>query len=365
MILTPSYSRINILRQDHIDAAICILSIFEDLYKLSGLTMPEEVRRYENFSELKDNLKRWFTDPQIDIVKKFQIVTDVMQNPDTIFLVGENHVRVRQAQGIKYIDATFAPEYCVRGDKKSKARLTVKEAIASMIEGIKSGERKYPGIEVNIICAVNRSNTPERAVKLVDIFSECDRDYIVATDLVCDEAGHPPEKHTPMYKRAKERNLPKTCHAAEWVKNRPHEEKVTYEQISRNFQEDLPDRLRNLRTALIELDANFINHGLGLPFDKELMEFMTDKRIGVSVCPGNYIASRLVPEIGTIGIPIMLETGVPVTLDIDDDLIFDDIRKVIKMTNLTKDQLQQLNRNAQETRFGNRKPISVNITPSL
>jgi len=61
----------------------------------------------------------------------------------------------------------------------------------------------------------------------------------------------------------------------------------------------------------------------------------------------------------------MLETGVPVTLDIDDDLIFDDIRKVIKMTNLTKDQLQQLNRNAQETRFGNRKPISVNITPSL
>ncbi len=348
-------SSIDIFRHDHMDGAICVLSILEDLYKLSGLELPKEVRDYQNLAELKDNLRRWYASPQIDIERKFRIVTNVMQNPDTLFLIAENHVRVRAAQGLRYVDAICAPEYAVRGDKKSAANLTVKEGIAALIEGIKSGEKKYPGIEVNLVCAFDRSNTPERAVELVDIFSECDRDYVVATDMVCDEATYGPQIHIPAFKRAKERGLRRNCHAAEWVKNRPDGEKETAEQIMRNFQEDLPGRLVNLRTALFELEADFINHGLGLFLDRQLMEFMAKRKIGVSVCPGNYIASKLVPRVDAIGIPILLEAGVPVVIDVDDDLMFDGIEPVVKMCGLAPEQVSKLNRNAWMTRPGNRK----------
>ena len=225
-----------------------------------------------------------------------------------------------------------------------------------MIEGIKSAERKYPwDVEVNLVAAIDRSNTPERAVELVNIFADCDRDYMPAIDLVCDEPGHPPEKHILAYRRAKEVGLIRACHAAEWVKNRPDEEKTTPEQIHRNFVTDLPARLRNLRTALYELDANFIHHGLGLCFDKELMRFMSERQIGVSVCPGNYIPSKLIPNVSTIKILTLIEAGVPVTLDVDDDLMFEGIEGVVKMSNLTSQEVEQLNRNAWLTRFGHRK----------
>ncbi len=355
----PGPSGIDIFRQDHMDGAICVLSILEDLYKLSGLEMPREVRDYNNLAELKENMRRWYASPQIDIVRKFRIVTDVMQNPETISLMAENHVRVRAAQGLRYVDAICAPEYSVRGDKRSAAKLTVKEAIAAKIEGIKSGEKKYPGVEVNLVCAIDRSNTPKRAVELVDIFSECDRDFVVATDLVCDEATYEPQIHIPAFKRAKERGLRRNCHAAEWVKNRPDNEKETAEQVRRNFQEDLPSRLANLRIALFELEADFINHGLGLSLDRELMEFMAERRIGVSVCPANYVASKLIPDADTIGIPTLLEANVPVVIDIDDDLMFDGIEPTVRMCNLTPEQIAKLNRNAWMTRPGNRKEHKI------
>lgn len=351
----PGPCEIDIFRQDHVDGAISRLSDLEDAYKLSGLEMPREVRDYDNLAGFKENLRRWYANPQIDIVRKFRLVTDVMQNPNTLFMMLENHVGVRAVQGLHYVDAICAPEYSVRGDKKSAAKLTVKEAITAMIEGIKSGEKKYPGIEVNLVCAFDRSNTPERAVELVEIFSECDRDYVVATDLVCDEATYGPQIHIPAFKRAKERGLRINCHAAEWVKNRPDSEKKTAEQVRKNFQEDLPGRLANLRTALFELEADFINHGLGLSSNRQLMEFMAERKIGVSVCPGNYIASKLISDFDTIGIPSMLEAGVPVVIDVDDDLMFEGIKPVVKMCNLTPEQVAKLNQNAWITRPGNRK----------
>ena len=353
--MTNAFCGIDIMRQDHIDGAICILPILGELYKLSGLELPKEVREYRDMAEFVANLKQWYRNPQIDIQKKFSLVTNVMQNKDTLFLVCENHVRVRREQGICYVDATFAPEYSVRGDKKSTAKLTVKEAIEAMIEGIKSGERKYPDIEVNLICAVDRANTSERAVELVDIFSECNRNYVRAIDLVCDEVRDGPEKHIAMFKRAGEYGFKKACHAAEFVKHRPDEEKETVEQVAKNFAEDLSKRLDNLRVALFDLKADFINHGLGLCFDPELVGFVASHRLGVSICPANYIDSRLIHDVEIIGIPEMLEEGVPVILDVDDDLMFDGLEKTVKMCNLSDEQVRKISQNARDTRFGNRK----------
>ena len=100
---------------------------------------------------------------------------------------------------------------------------------------------------------------------------------------------------------------------------------------------------------------NFIHQGVGFCFDKELMRFMSERQIGVSVCPGNYIPSKLIPNVSTIKILTLIEAGVPVTLDVDDDLMFEGIEGVVKMSNLTSQEVEQLNRNAWLTRFGHRK----------
>ena len=152
----PIPSGLDCLLHDHADGAITNLEKIQEYYKLSGIEMPAQIRNFLNLADLKQKVIEWYTNPQIDIVTKFGLLTNVLQNSDTLYLFGYQYVKVRAGQGIRYCEATFAPQYHVRGDNKSKAKLTEKEATEAFLAGMASAEKECPQIEANALVSIGR-----------------------------------------------------------------------------------------------------------------------------------------------------------------------------------------------------------------
>jgi len=359
----PISSGLDCLHHDHADGAITNLEKIPEYYRLSGMEMPAQIRDFRNLGDLRQKVVAWYTNPQIDMPTKFGLLTNVLQNPDTLFLFGYQYVKVRAGQGVRYCEATFAPQYHVRGDNKSKAALTEKEVVDAFLAGTTAAEKDYPQIEANALVTIGREivdpEHPEwggipRAKKIIDIIAEGDRSRLVGVGLVSDEAAYPPEMHVEIFNYANERGIPVDAHAGEWA-NLPGQDPNSPKVIAKLMQ--------NMRTAVYTLKIKRGSHFRLLSRDKELCKYMIDNNIGVSSCPGSYLYSGLIKDVRELELDVLLDMGLLVSLHPDDDLFMDDINKVfwdcLKAYNFTPFQVKQLRRNAWLTRFGNRKEHKI------
>lgn len=348
---------------DHMDGAITNLEKIPEYYRLSGLELPPQIQSFQNLAELKQKVIAWYRNPQIDIVTKFGLLTNVLQNKDTLFLFGHQYTKVRAGQGIKYCEGTFAPQYHTRGDNKSKAKLTEKEAVEVVLEGMKAAEKEHTDIEPNMLVAIGREiidkkhlewGGVERAKRIIDVMANGDRSRMVGMSLVCDEAKYPPNLHTEIFDYANERGIPTDCHAGEWA-DLPGEDPES-EEVHKRL-------LENQRFAVYRLKIKRGSHFRLLARDPELCRYMRDNNIGVSSCPGSYMYSGLIKSTRELGLNFLLGIGVKVSLNPDDDLFMDGIDNVYWMCdkeykfNLQERQLLRMN--AWNTRFGHRKEHKI------
>jgi len=324
---------------DHGDGSVTLLNILPQLFRISGRPFPFSIEPEIMAREVRE----WFTSGR-DIVERFSVTTGVLQSYEALYLFGKNYVCRRASEGYEYCEMTIAPQY------HTFSGLTEAEVVAAVIEGIKSGESIHPRAEVNLLFSIGREASPEKAVRLVNVAGRCDRDYVVGIGLVCDEAAHPPEKHVPMFRRAKALGFKTTCHAGEWVCE-PGQQA--------DFHRDLPGLIKNIRTAVFGLGADRIGHAIGLPYDPELMKVVVDRQIGVEGCPGSNFASGLIPDTKCLRIREMLEAGVLYSLNPDDDLFLPTLAETFQLCDreyrLTADEKMALRLNALLTKFGNRK----------
>lgn len=331
------------LLHDHGDGAKPLGKILVQLRTIAGL--PSDP--WDTYVEVYRNR---FLNVHADIVEAFSHINKLLQSWDALYLAAWNHVAERAKQGFLYDEIMFAPQYHCFG------RLTPKQVVEALVAGIKQGEKENPEIEANLIFALGRELKPHKAIKLLRVLEQCDRNYVVGANIVCDENKFPLERHkrTVEYADAAEINL--EVHASEWVR-RPKQ--------FPNFQRDLPMLIKNLRFAL-GLFKNFksnakkrIGHGIALPYDSDSMSFVADERIGVTGCPGSNLQGRNIPSLKTLRIDEILDRGVLWSMNPDDDFFQPELKDVFKACNkayrFTQSQLLRLLINPWLTRFGNRK----------
>ncbi|MDO8496068.1 MAG: hypothetical protein Q7S43_01300 [bacterium] len=354
--MSAPYCGLDNMNHLHLDGSEGLIPIFYDLHRLSRKPFGLNPRQ-----ELKPQITQLFHNPHQGMVEIFKTTTDILQNPVTLFLATEQCVIFYARKGLKYIELTIAPQYLTRGDGIWSKGFSIKEAIDTMVEGIKSGEDKAQlegsNIEANLLISVGREISSEEAVCLVNIAGACDHNYVVGIGLVCDEAHHPPEKHIPMFKRAKEWGFKTTCHAGEWA------------TIPPNFEKDLPLLIKNIRTAVIDLGVDRIGHATALAYDKELVKMIADKNIGIEGCPVSNLVCKVIPDLKSLKIRELLEAGILYSLNPDDDIFMPDFNEVFQLCNdaykFTPEEKQQMRLNVWKTRFGNRKPVPRDIAPLL
>jgi adenosine deaminase len=354
-VSTP-YSGIRAKVHCHLDGSAPLLTELPNMWRLTyGSKKPYRLNQWQNHQE---QINKWFGNPlKGNIVQKFSLTTGLMQDVDTLFLAAKRYVECRARQGLLYCEAIIAPQY------HTFMGLSIRQVIEALIRGIKRGEREYPEIEVNLLLGIGREISEEEAIELVVAFGQCDRDYCVGVTLVCDEAKHPPEKHKKSLRLAKLSGFKIACHAGEWVHNPDTQEPDLYR--------DMHLLLKNCWTAAKDIGVDRLEHARPLAYDQNLLKFVIDNGIGVSSCPGSYICTELIDTDGikTLRLNELLDSGVALTIDSDDDLFMPNLDEVIDICNqklrFTESQMTKLRTSPWKMRFGNRKPVPADVAALL
>ncbi|MEK9179963.1 MAG: hypothetical protein AAB897_00940 [Patescibacteria group bacterium] len=344
-----------VLLHDHLDGSYPLMTVLPELFRISKKPYPFK----GTFAEQCEQVKTLFNNVQLDIVERFSNTTGVMQSRETLALAGEAYTRTRAEQGFLYCEATIAPQYHMFGGMKEK------EVIGALIEGIKRAESEFPQIEVNLLFTIGREVDLARSEELIRLASECDRNYVVGVGLVCDEAGHPPEKHMVAFRLAKKLGLKISIHAGEWVAtdypagSNSSERAGLASRIRQLAERDKPSLLRNIRTAIFNLGADRVGHAIPLAYDNDLVKYVVENRIGIELCPGSNYSSGLIPNTGYLKIRDLLQSHVLCSLNPDDDLFLPQMPEVIDMVeaeySFSGREFINFEHNAWMTRFGRRK----------
>ena len=72
---------------------------------------------------------------------------------------------------------------------------------------------------------------------------------------------------------------------------------------------------------LLELDE--VQHGIGAAESVEVMRWLAGNRIRLNVCPTSNVMLNAVPDMASHPIRLLFDSGVPVTVNSDDPMIFD------------------------------------------
>ena len=157
-------------------------------------------------------------------------------------------------------------------------------------------------------------------------------DKIKAVGLDSSEHGHPPEKFSRVYKKARDLGLLTVAHAGE-------EGPAEY-----------------IWTAINDLKVSRVDHGVRAIDDPELMMYLQKNRIPLTVCPLSNTRLRVFDNMSEHNILVMLEQGICVTVNSDDPAYFggymtENFTALADSLNMSKEQAKQLVLNSIEASF--------------
>jgi adenosine deaminase len=195
--------------------------------------------------------------------------------------------------------------------------------------------KKEFGITSFIIMCFLRHLSEEEAFKTLEQ-SLPFKDKIIGIGLDSSELGNPPEKFERVYKKAKELGFKLVAHAGE-------EGPVEY-----------------IWSALKNLKVDRIDHGNTSLNDDELVNYLIDNKIALTICPLSNLELKVCTDLEKHPIKKMLELGMLVTVNSDDPSYFggyinENFEQITDKLNLTMDEIKTLSENSFKASFLNDK----------
>ena len=170
--------------------------------------------------------------------------------------------------------------------------------IEELVEAFESAHREIaPEIELRLQIGMSRHCDIAYLEDCLSRFWGCKAFYSI--DLYGDELAQPIENFIPIYRRAKSEGLRLKAHVGEW------------------------GTAKDVRRAAECLELDEIQHGIAAVNDPSVIHFLVDNKIRLNITPSsNYLLGR-VKDLKTHPIAELYRSGVDVTINSDDVLIFD------------------------------------------
>ena len=268
---------------------------------------PDEVRRAYAFSDLQSFLDIYYQGSR------------VLLHDRDFFDLTWAYLRKAKEQNIRHTEVFFDPQaHTARG-----------VPIGAVIEGIHhalaNGEREL-GISSKLILCFLRDLSAEHAIQTLESALPY-RDYVAGVGLDSSERGHPPEKFTKVFGRARDEGFFVVAHAGE---------------------EGPPEYVWQ---ALDTLGVSRIDHGVRAIEDAALVERLRAERVPLTVCPLSNVKLRVFPNLRAHNLKQLLDRGLLVTVNSDDPAYFggyvaDNFRDTAAALGLGREQLLTLARNS-------------------
>jgi adenosine deaminase len=159
--------------------------------------------------------------------------------------------------------------------------------------------RAQLGIHSGVIVTVVRERGPEEAEERVREAVRCRSCGVVGVDLAGDEENYPPGLFSRPLALAREAGLGITAHAGEFAGP------------------------SSIWTAIYQLGATRIGHGIRAVEDPALLDHLRDRGITLELCPTSNLRLGLVPSAAAHPMRALVDHGVAVTINSDDPMLLD------------------------------------------
>lgn len=195
-----------------------------------------------------------------------------------------------QQDGIVHVEPFFDPQtHTARG-------IEFGTVITGITKALRKGEEELQ-ISSGLILCFLRHLSEDEAVACFESALPYLHD-LIAVGLDSSELGHPPEKFSRVFARAKGLGLKAVAHAGE-------EGPADY-----------------IVTALDELQVERVDHGVRCIDDARLMKRLADQKITLTVCPLSNTRLKVFSDMGEHNIVQLLEQGIAVMVNSDDPAFF-------------------------------------------
>ena len=273
---------------------------------------PAEVRQAYQFSDLQSFLDIYYRGTQV-----------LLHDRDFYDLTWAYLKKARE-QNVRHAEIFFDPQAHTERD------VPIQAIIEGIHQALSEGAPKF-GISSKLILCFLRHLSGEDAMKTLEAALPY-REYFSGVGLDSSECGHPPEKFTDVFARARQEGLFVVAHAGE---------------------EGPPDYVWQ---ALDTLGASRIDHGVRCMEDPALIERLRSDRVPLTVCPLSNVKLRVFDSIENHNLPKLLDAGLCVTINSDDPAYFggyinENFQAIYNAFDLSKADLCALARNSFEAAF--------------
>jgi adenosine deaminase len=225
-----------------------------------------------------------------DYIARFDITLSVMQTPDSLKRIAYELIEDVAAENIRYIEIRYSPIL------HTSNGMTLDEAIFSVRDGLKKGEKDF-GVKSGIIVCGIRHISPEASLKLADLCVRFKNKGVVGFDLAGAEENFPAKDHREAFYMILNHNINATIHAGE-----------AFGPTS-------------IHQAIHYCGAHRIGHGTRLKENKDLMRYVNNHRIPLEICLTSNWHTFSVRSLKHHPMRYYYDQGIRVTLNTDNRLM--------------------------------------------
>ncbi len=223
-------------------------------------------------------------------IAKFEWLTAILADTAACRRVAYENVEDAQREGIAYVELRFSPWFMAETHGLDAA--AVVEAVA---DGAEAGARDT-GVGVKLIGILSRHYGPDVAHQELDALLS-HRDHLVAVDLAGDEGRFPAGLFVDHFRRVRDAGLGVTVHAGEAA------------------------GAESVWSALRDLGATRIGHGVRAMEDPALLDYLGEHRIGIEANLTSNVQTNTIPDLGQHPLRHFLDRGLLATINTDDPTI--------------------------------------------
>ena len=282
-MVSPALPLIDLHR--HIEGSVRLATVI-DLARRHRVVLPAD-----DVAALRSHVQ--ITEPQPGVmafIARFVWIQRTLADPDACRRIACEAVEDGAREGIEYLELRFSPLFMAEAHGLDPAAV-----VASVVEGVDQG-REATGIGVSLIGILSRTYGVEAGRRELDALLTR-RERIVALDLAGDEANYPCALFREHFARARDAGWRVTVHAGEAAG---------------------PE---NVWSAIRDLGATRIGHGVRAMEDPALVEHMRAHRIGIETSLTSNVQTMTVADYASHPIKRMLAAGLLASLNTDDPAI--------------------------------------------
>jgi adenosine deaminase len=208
---------------------------------------------------------------------------------DDFTFIAEAVARDLRAQHVLYAEAFCSPpDFAARG-----------LPAGGIIEAIRRGLDRVPGIGINLVADLVRDFGPERAERTLDALAEVQEFGVIGVGIGGSEHAFPPAPFAAVFERARGLGFRTSAHAGEAAGP------------------------SSVRDALEALRVDRIGHGTRAAEEPALVDVLAARQVPLEMCPISNVRTGVVGDLTAHPIRAFFDRGLLVTVNTDDPAMFD------------------------------------------